>query len=301
MAAGGKKYIKSRTRSTFFTALFIISLVMFVLALFAGITVYSYIELEKAQEDIVMMVTLPDGISENQIDAFDEFLSEQAFVKEMDYISKEDAGDLFMEDLGEDFLEIMDGINPLPASFDIHLNADYINTDSLELIQTMLKDQEHIALSDITYPMEEIEQLRSNTLNRMKIAIGIGIIVALIGFFIVNGTIRLAVYGKRLVIRSMQLIGATNGFIRRPFIRLGIVQGILGACIACVLLLAIVFLIPFLEVDIYTRVDAIKELPFRIEFVVLLGGIIIFGAVLGWFSSSWAVNRFLNKNLDQLI
>lgn len=301
MAAGGKKYIKSRTRSTFFTALFIISLVMFVLALFAGITVYSYVELEKAQEDIVMMVTLPDGTTEKQVDAFDEFLSEQTFVKDMEYISKEDAGELFMEDLGEDFLSIMDGINPLPASFDIHLNSVYINTDSLEIVNAMLKGQTHIALSDITYPMEEIEQLRENTLNRMRIAIGIGIIVALIGFLIVNGTIRLAVYGQRLVIRSMQLIGATNGFIRRPFIRLGIVQGILGAGIACVLLLAIVFLIPFLEVDMYTRVDAIKELPFRIEFMVLLGGIIIFGAVLGWFSSSWAVNRFLNKNLDQLI
>ena len=300
MATGGT-YIKSRTRSTFYTSLFIISLVMFVLALFAGITVYSYVELEKAQEEIVMMVTLPDDASEEQVDNFEGFLMEQAFVKELEYISKEDAGNLFMEDLGEDFLNIMDGVNPLPASFDIHLHAAYMQGDSLDNVNDILLNQEILKVDDITYPMDEIKTLREKTWERTKIAIGIGLIVALIGFFIVNGTIRLAVYGKRLVIRSMQLIGATNGFIRRPFIKLGILQGLLGALIACLILMALVFLLPKLEFGLYSESEAIKELPYRLEFVTLLGGIIIFGTILGWFSSSWAVNRFLNKNLDQLI
>lgn len=300
MATGGT-YIKSRTRSTFYTSLFIISLVMFVLALFAGVTVYSYVELEKAQEDIVMMVTLPDQVEESQVDAFEGYLMEQPYVKDMEYISKEDAGELFMEDLGEDFLNIMDGMNPLPASFDIRLHAAYIQSDSLDQINEELLAQEMIKIDDITYPMEEIKTLRERTWERTKWAIGIGILVALIGFFIVNGTVRLAVYAKRLVIRSMQLIGATNGFIRRPFIKLGILQGLMGALVACIFLLAIVFLIPRLEVGIYSQSEAIKELPFRMEFVTLLGGIIIFGTILGWVSSSWAVNRFLNKNLDQLI
>ncbi len=300
MASGGA-YIKSRTRSTFYTSLFIISLVMFVLALFAGVTVFSYVELEKAQEDIVMMVTLPDNVDDGQIDAFEGFLMEQPYVKDIEYISKEDAGELFMEDLGEDFLNIMDGVNPLPASFDIRLHAAYIQSDSLDQINEMILGQEFIKIEDITYPMEEIKTLRERTWERTKMAIGIGLLVALIGFFIVNGTVRLAVYSKRLVIRSMQLIGATNGFIRRPFIKLGILQGLLGAIVACIFLVALVFLIPRLEVGIYSQSEAIKELPFRIEFVTLLGGIIIFGTILGWLSSSWAVNRFLNKNLDQLI
>ncbi len=300
MASGGS-YISSRTRSTFYTSLFIISLVMFVLALFAGVTVFSYVELEKAQEDIVMMVTLPDKISEEQVDTFEGFLMDQPFVKDFKYISKEDAGKLFMEDLGEDFLKIMDGVNPLPASFDIRLHSAYIQSDSLRQINKTILGQEFIKIEDITYPMEEIKTLRKRTWERTKIAIGIGLLVALIGFFIVNGTVRLAVYSKRLVIRSMQLIGATNGFIRRPFIKLGILQGLLGAILACIFLLGIVFLFPRLESGIYSQSEAIKELPFRIEFVALLGGIIIFGTILGWLSSSWAVNRFLNKDLDKLI
>lgn len=299
--ATGSSYIKSRTRSTFYTSLFIISLVMFVLALFAGVTVYSYVELEKAEEDIVMMVTLPDDVEDSQVDEFEGFLMDQPYVKDLEYISKEDAGELFMEDLGEDFLNIMDGVNPLPASFDIHLHANYIQSDSLDQINEMISSQEFIKIKEMTYPMEEIKTLRERTWERTKMAIGIGILVALIGFFIVNGTIRLSVYAKRLVIRSMQLIGATNGFIRRPFIKLGILQGMLGAIVACIFLLAIVFILPRLDVGIYSQSEAIKELPYRLEFVTLLGGIIIFGTILGWFSSSWAVNRFLNKNLDQLI
>lgn len=297
----GSKFMRSRTRSTFFTSLFIISLVMFVLGLFAGTSVYSYVELEKAQEEIELMVTLPDNAADVQVDSLESFLSRQAWVKDIEYTSKEEAGAFFIEEVGEEFMSLMDGVNPLPASFDIQLNFEWINADSLDKINAVLTGQKIQPVEDVVYPIGEIEQLRKNTIRRIQIAIGIGIIVALIAFFIVNGTIRLAIYAKRMVIRSMQLLGASNGFIRRPFLWMGIWQGLLGAVIACGMLIGILFLISTFELGDFAKPEAIKELMYRIEFVILLGGIVIFGAVLGWFSSIWAVNRFLNKNLDQLI
>lgn len=297
----GSKFMRSRTRSTFFTSLFIISLVMFVMGLFAGTSVYSYIELEKAQEEIELMVTLPERTQPANVDSLERFITAQPWAKTLNFTSKEEAGNFFMEEVGEEFMDLMDGINPLPASFDITLNFAWINSDSLDKITSILETQEIQKVKDIVYPIGEIEQLRENTIRRMKIAIGIGLVVALIAFFIVNGTIRLAIYAKRMVIRSMQLIGASNGFIRRPFLWMGIYQGMLGALIACGLLVGIIFLLSNMEVTEFAQPEAIKELMYRYEFMILLGGIVIFGAVLGWFSSIWAVNRFLNKNLDQLI
>ncbi len=295
------KYIRGRTRSTVYTSLFIISLVMLVMGLFATMSVYSYVELERAQEKVEMMLELPDDAADENVDALEEWLTEQTWVKEVHYTSKAEAGEIFLEEVGEEFLDLMGGTNPLPASFDISLDITYINSDSLAMIDEKLTGQEIQGIRDIVYPITEIEQLRENTFDRMKIAGAIGLVVALIAFFIVNGTIRLAIYAKRLVIRSMQLIGATNGFIRRPFIRMGIMQGLTGALIAVGLLLGTLFVLMQFEVSLYAKSDTIKELLFRWEFMVLLGGIVIFGAILGWFSSIWAVNRFLNKNLDQLI
>lgn len=295
------EYIRGRTRSTVLTSLFIIALVMFVLGLFASMSVYSYVELEKAQEEIEMMLELPEFAKDEDVDALEEFLLEQPWVKELKYTSKEEAGEFFLEEVGEEFLDLMGETNPLPASFDISLNIAYINSDSLAMVNEVLTTQEIQSIKDIIYPIAQIEQLRENTFDRMKLAGAIGLLVALIAFFIVNGTIRLAIYAKRLVIRSMQLIGASNGFIRRPFIRMGVVQGLTGALIACVLLLGILLLLMNVEVNLYTKSETIKELVFRFEFMVLLGGIVIFGTLLGWCSSIFAVNRFLNKNLDQLI
>ena len=172
------------------------------------------------------------------------------------------------------------------------------------LIQLTIFKSEILTVQDITYPIGEIEQLRGNIDRFMSIAIGIGIIVALIAFFIVNSTIRLAIYGRRLMIRSMQLIGATGRFIRGPFVRMGVLQGFLGAVIANIILLGLIGLLGLVDFGIGKESESafqIFDALIRIEFIILLGGIIIFGTILGWLSSSWAVNRFLNKNLNQLV
>jgi cell division transport system permease protein len=302
--ANGNNFLRARTRSTFLTSMFIIALVLFFLGLLAASAIYSRMLLENAQENFELMVTLPDHTPEAKRIAFGDYLKNKPFVKELNYISKDDAGKIFVAEMGDEFMEIMDGVNPLPASYNFTLKLAYINSDSLAKINQLIEEQPILTIQDITYPIGEIEQLRKNIGLMSKVAIGIAILVALIAFFIVNSTVRLAIFGRRLMIRSMELIGATAGFIRRPFLRMGILQGFFGALLSLVILTGLVLGFGTTDLSGSTNPTTglpIRELLFRSEFMFMLGGILIFGTFLGWFSSWWAVNRFLNKNLNQLM
>jgi cell division transport system permease protein len=297
-------FIQSRTRSTFYTSLLVIALVLFFLGLLGAGGIYTRMALENAQENFEVMVTLPDHASQEKQLAFESFLKKQPFVKELQFISKEKAGEIFVEQVGQEFLEIMDGVNPLPASFNFSLRLPYVTSDSLQVIHDVLRAQEILQVQDITYPIDEIEQLGKNISTLSKIVLGVAGLVALIAFFIVTSTVRLAIFGKRLMIRSMELIGATARFIRAPFLRMGILQGFLGAVVGVAVL--VVLIIAFGRHDLSGTTQLGKGLPisallFRQEFLLLSGGIVIFGTFLGWFSSWWAVSRFLNKNLNQLM
>lgn len=296
--------MKSRTRSTFWGSLFTIALVLFFLNIFAAGAIYSHILFVYSQENFEVFVELPDHVAEDKRLAFEQFLRHQTFVKELRFISKEAASKVWQQENGTAFMEIMDGINPFPASYNVKLQPGWIQTDSVARMQRILEEQTILTVQDVTYPMAEIDQLRANTFGFIKFGLIIGAIVTLIAFYIVNNTIRLAIFGKRLMIRTMQLIGAKAGFIRWPFVRMGILQGLLGALLADLLLVGLVVAFSFLELNLggfEMEGFSTQEMLMRYEFMLLSAGILIFGTFLGWFSSSWAVSRFLNKDLDRLM
>ena len=304
MALSTNNFLQSRTRSTFLSSMVTIALVLFFLNLFAAGAIYSHVLFEYSQENFEVMVQLPDHVAQDKQVQFGDFLKKQPFVKEITYISKDDAGKIWEAENGAEFMEIMDGINPLPASYNFKLKLAYIQTDSVAKIQQLIEDQTILQVQDVAYPMSDIEQLRANTYGFIKIGLIIGALVTLIAFFIVNSTIRLAIYGKRLLIRTMQLIGATSGFIRWPFVRMGMLQGLLGAALADALLIGLILSLKFINFGLGSMEMegfGANEMLGRIEFLLLCGGILIFGTFLGWLSSTWAVSRFLNKNLDQLM
>jgi cell division transport system permease protein len=297
-------FLQSRTRSTFLSSLVTIALVLFFLNLVAAGAIYSHILFEYSQENFEVMVTMPDHVAQEKQNAFGTFLKAQPFVKAVHYVSKDEAGKIWEAENGPEFMEIMDGINPLPASYNFKLKYQYIQTDSVAKIHHIIEDQTILQVQDVAYPMSDIEQLRANTYGFIKIGLIIGALVTLIAFFIVNSTIRLAIYGKRLVIRTMQLIGATSGFIRWPFVRLGMLQGFFGALLANALLIGLILSLKFINFGaggIEMEGFGATNMLTRPEFLFLSGGILIFGTFLGWLSSTWAVSRFLNKNLDQLM
>ena len=151
--------MKSKTRSTFYTSLFIIALVLFFLNLFTAGAIYSNLLLEDAQEHFELMVELPDYAAADRKDALGEFLAEQPFVKEMRYISKSEAGKIFVEGAGEDFMEMMDGTNPLPASYNFTLHSTWVNSDSLEGIHALIAGRTAIVVAHRLSSIQDVDRI----------------------------------------------------------------------------------------------------------------------------------------------
>lgn len=283
--------------------MFIIALVLFFIGFFVSILLFFRQWTDKAREEFEMMVEIADHSSSQDTAALGSLLRQQPFVASMRYVSKEEAG----LTLDTALIRLLDGLNPLPASYNIRIRADWVNKDSIQKINKTLDIP---AVASVTYPIDEIESTTARLSQLIPIAFAAGIIVMIVAFFIINSTVRLAIFSRRLVIRSMQLIGATNGFIRRPFIRMGILQGLLGALLANVLIVATIFGISRIisnvngdPAEISAPGGNIKPLDFVIspEFLTLAGSIVLFGTLIGWVSSWLAVNRFLNRTINELM
>lgn len=288
-------YLKRRSRGAYFTSLLSISLVLFFLGLFATLALFGQSIARHAQESIAMKIFLFDEIEDVDRLAFQEELEQSVFVAQVTFVSKEEAGKILMENTGEDVLELTDGINPLPASFNVRLQADYILADSLSSIRNQWAENPIVA--EVEYPIELIVAANRNVQVITFILALTGVLLVFIALYLIMGTIRLSIYAQRLTIRSMQLIGATNAFIRRPFLARGLSQGALGGLIACGLLI-ITFLLVRLRLAWMEFGESLSSMG---EFIGILGGIVLFGTVLGLIGSYVAVNRFLHRNLDELM
>lgn len=299
------KYLRRRSRATYMTSLISIAFVLFFIGVFASFTFFGQKFMDYAQESIYFKVFLLDGIEEERQMAFTDSLRNRPYVKDILFVSKEEAGEIMLQRTGEDVLKLTEGVNPFLASLNLKLNKDYINVDSLEVIRKHLSEE--VIVASITYPMEMIEGMNRNV---RIISLGgslIGVVLIGVVLYLIFGTIRLSIYAQRLIIRSMQLIGATNAFIRKPFVISGFLQGAISGLLACGLLtIAIIFLGHWLRnIDVQnpfgeTASQGIFNM-FGFSYIGLFIGIVLFGALLGLTGSWVAVNRYLNRNLDELM
>lgn len=242
-----------------------------------------------------MKVFLHDGIKNEALKDLESRLAVMPFVRELRYVSKDEAGEIMLEKTGEDVKSMMDGVNPLLASFNVNLYPSYIEAVKLAEIQATLSKERIVA--EVAYPADMIINLNRNIQIITLAFLTVGLILVGIGFYLIFGTIRLAIYAERLTIRSMQLIGATQGFIRRPFLINGLTQGGLGGLIASgLLIIAVVFLRRWLE-----SMNLGGSFSLGSTLIGLLVGIVLFGLALGLSGSFFAVNKYLNRNLDELM
>ena len=233
--------------------------------------------------------TQPLGRITGAANEFQKSLDASRYVKSTDFITKEEAAKILQQDLGEDFVEFL-GYNPLLSSIDVHLKADYANVDSISNIETELLKNEEV--KEVYYQKSLVDLVNKNV-KTIGLVILIFSSLLIICIALINNSIRLSIYSKRFLIKTMQLVGATQGFIRKPFIVRGVKHGVYGAFIAILLLSGVIYLMQ-------------KQIPELIElqdidlFVTLFVFVIILGVFITFVSTLLAVRKYVRLKTDDL-
>ncbi|TVR41732.1 MAG: FtsX-like permease family protein [Bacteroidia bacterium] len=290
MARQEDKIIGRRLRSSYVSTVVSITLVLFVLGLLGLIILHAHKLSEYVRESIAVSVFLEEGASNAQINGFKSSLREMPAVHETRYISSEEAAEDLMKELGEDFIEFL-GYNPLSASIVIHLRAAYTHPDSLRRIEQQLLRSPIV--NEVDYQQSLVHLVHENV---RRVGAGLlifSLLLLIIAFALINNTIRLSVFSRRFLIKSMQLVGATQGFIRMPFIIKGVVQGIVGAVVAIILLGASLY---FLQ----QQIPELSSFYNRGMLLVLFATVLLLGVIISWVSTFFAVRKYLKIKTDFL-
>ena len=240
-----------------------------------------------AKESIGISVILSSDENEMNVIRLQKELDVSEYVLETIYISKEEAARQLREELGEDFVGFL-GYNPLLSSIDVKLKADYANIDSIKTIEKQLKRNELV--KEVYYQKSLVNLVNDNVKKISLVLLTFSILFLIISIALINNSIRLVFYSKRFLINTMQLVGATSAFIRRPFVLKSSFFGALGALFAILFMIIVIYFIQSTMADIIIIRD--KLLIFSIMLVL--------GVFLSAISTFFAVNRFLKLRSNQL-
>ena len=287
-----KSSSKRRVAGSYFMSLMSIALVLFLLGIFALLIMHAKKLSNHLKENIGFEIVMNSNVKEANILRLQKELDAMPAVKSTEYITKEEAIRRLSEDLGEDFLQWLGNEeNPLLPSIDVRFNAAWANNDSLNVIESQLLGNADI--KEVYYQKSLVDLINQNV-RRIGFALMIAsIILLIIAVTLIRNTIRLSIYSKRFLVRSMQLVGATASYIRRPFIKSGISQGFFGALLADA----------FLALLLYGLNKRIPEMSAIQDYKIIIGifiGIIILGILLGGLSTHSALRKYLNADVDRL-
>jgi cell division transport system permease protein len=290
MAGQETKIGNRRLRSSYISSIVSIALVLFMIGLLGLLLLDSKKISDYVKEHVQLTAFLQDDVKETDINALQKSLIDMPYVKSTQYISKQQALDSLRRDLGEDAISMIEN-NPLPASIDISLNASYANPESLKKIATEIEKNKIVR--EVTYQRTEVNRMNENFQTVAIVILVFCGLLLVISIALINNTIRLSLFAKRFLIKSMQLVGATKGFIRKPFIGRGLVNGFYASIIACILLSGLIYLIQ-------REMPELRQLQDWKIIGTLFIGITIFGLILSGVSTYFAVNRYLRLKLDEL-
>lgn len=288
--AKNEKYTKRKLSSSYASTIVSISLVLFVLGL-VGLLLLHYQTLSNyAKENVGFTIFLNENIEETAKNKFQKQLLSSNFVKTAEYIHKDVAAEQFQKVIGEDFEGFL-GYNPIKSNFEIRLNAAYANPDSLFWVVKKLEKNELV--HEISYHKDLIKKINKNTQQISLYLLCFSGLLLIVSLSLINNSIRLSIYSKRFLIKSMQLVGATKGFIRRPFLWKGILNGIYGGIFACLLILGFVFLIQKYEPELFLFIN--------MDLVgILFVGILVTGFIISYLSTFFALKKYLKLKIDDL-
>lgn len=281
---------RRRLTASYLTSLVSITLVLFMLGLIGALFLNSKKLSDYVKEHIGFSVFLQNDVREVDILNLQKLLDSKEYVKETLYITKEQAAEDFQKELGEDFVDFL-GYNPLPPSIDVKLDARFANPDSIVTIEYEIRSFEQVA--DVVYQKDLLYAVNTNIRTISLGILAFSILLFLISITLINNTIRLSVYSKRFIIRTMQLVGAHSSYIRRPFLLKGIIQGIIAALFAFTILSLILYVAEKQIEGIFNFLD------YSIVFILFIA-ILAIGILIALFSTLLSVNKYLNLKTDNL-
>ena len=284
------KKFKKRFFNSWITSLTSITLVLILLGMLSFILINSKKLSDYVREKIGFTLVLADDLRETEIIRLQKILSAGDFVKSVNYIDKESAAKELTKELGEDFQGFL-GYNPLFASLDIKLNAAYTHTDSLQILEQ--KFLEYPQVTEVYYQKNLVTLINENV-KRISLALLIlSGLLTFIFFGLINNTIRLLIYSQRFTINTMQMVGASKGFIRKPFLIKSMFLGALGGILANSVLIGSIY---FYKQELYGLINFAD-----LQTIVLIAGIVfLLGFTISFLSTWLALGKFLRMKFDEL-
>lgn len=277
--------INAKITSIVSVTLVLLLLGLTVLTFFVGKGITSYVK-----ENMSFSVMLNEDVTDLQITDLRKRLDAMPFVKSSLFISKEQAKEQLIEDLGEDPEELL-GYNPVTDCIDIYLHSNYANSDSLAIVSKTIKAQTNV--DDLLYRQEALDLVNDNLARISAILLVLSIILLFISFTLIRNTIRLSIYSKRFIINTMRLVGATNKFIRRPFILRNIGDGILAGLLANVLIMGLLYYLG----EQYADLRSILQTQ---DLIYVFASVIVLGIIITYLSTVFAVNHYLKMKANHL-
>lgn len=285
-----KGVIFRRLLHSYLSSIISISLVLLIVGVLGVLAVNASAVSSYFKENIRVSVIFEKGTPDSEAQTFMKIVEKESYVKRAEFVSKERGAEEMKKMLGDDFMEVFD-VNPIPLSVDLYLKAEYLETDSLKTIATKLSDMPDVR--EVTYQESLVKVINQNL---EKIGVVLSVVLALllfISFVLINNTVRLNVYSKRFTIQTMKLVGAKRSFIRRPFIRQGIYQGMIAGIISAIMLVAALFVV---KSDI-NQLFVIFDMKL---IALVLVGVILAGITICLISTWIVVNKLLSASADEI-
>lgn len=289
MTDSTKNIIKKRAIS-YFTSIVSITLVLLMLGLIGLILIQATKLKNQLKENMVLSIFLNENSEQVSIDEIMAELKQSTYCKSVTFTSKEIAAAEFSKELGEDFVGFL-GYNPLRPSIEIRLQSDFATSTQIAEIKSKFINNK--AVAEVSYQQNIFEQIDANAKNILSVLVGLAILFFIISVTLINSTIRLNLFAQRFIIRSMKLVGATNGFITKPYLIKACLNGLYGGITSSILLTLLLFWLP----NVIVGIDALYD---SAQHFVLFVFLVLFGVVISLLSSWYSVNKYLKIKLEDL-
>lgn len=284
------KFQKQRLISSYFSVVLSIALVLFLMGLL-GILVLNTKKIgDHFKEQVHLVLFLADYTSDQQIKEISKALSDKPYTKSMTFISKDEAAQAQEKDLGENFVEFL-GFNPLKNALDVQLNAEFV--DPTTIAEAVAEWEATKGIAEVSYDQPLIGLLNENITKMTLWILVVSGIFSLVAFLLINSSIRLSIYAKRFIIKTMQMVGATPGFIRKPFILTNVKLGLIGAVMADIFIGIVLWRVQqsIPELDVLGDIKQVAWLFLGVPFL---------GMSIAGISTFWAAQRFLKLRTAEL-